>query len=97
RDVACPICGDTTVDKAPMAPRLLKSLGDRQERAAQAMAKTKQLLRELREHVESSADNVGDKFADEARKIHYGEVEERAIYGDATLEEAEDLAEEGVP
>ena len=48
-------------------------------------------------HEEKNADYVGDKFADEARKIHSGEAEERGIYGETTPEEAEELQEEGVP
>jgi hypothetical protein len=97
REVICPVCGDTKIDKAPMAPRLLKSRGDKPERAAQAAQAATQALRELRSHVEKTCDNVGDKFAEEARKIHYGEADARSIYGDATDEEAKDLAEEGVP
>lgn len=53
-------------------------------------------LRELRDHVVKNADNVGKKFPEEARKMHYGESESRAIYGEATSEEAKALAEEGV-
>ena len=54
-------------------------------------------LTELRDHVEKNCDNVGEKFAEEARKIHYGEVEARNIYGRSTDEESRDLVEEGVP
>ncbi len=53
-------------------------------------------LRELREKITASADYVGDRFAEEARKIHYQEVEPRGIYGEASREEAEALAEEGI-
>lgn len=53
-------------------------------------------IRELREHVVKNADAVGDRFAEEARKIHYGEVEHRSIYGSATAEEARELSEEGI-
>jgi hypothetical protein len=97
REVTCPDCGDTKIDKAPMAPRLLKSRGDKAERAARKAAQAGQMLRELRQHVETTCDNVGDKFAEEARKIHYGETDPRGIYGDATPDEARDLADEGVP
>jgi len=97
REVACPECGNTTIEKAPMAPRLLKSRGDKAERAAARKAALINQLRELRRHVEATCDNVGDKFAEEARKIHYGETDPRGIYGDATPEEARELAEEGSP
>jgi hypothetical protein len=53
-------------------------------------------LKELRDHLVKNADNVGTKFPDEARKMHYGEIEHRSIYGVASPEEAEDLAEEGI-
>lgn len=59
------------------------------EKAAAAMA-------ELHAHVEKNCEDVGDKFAEEARKIHYGESEERGIYGESSLEEAEELLEEGI-
>ena len=53
-------------------------------------------LRELREHVTKNADNVGTRFPEEARKMHYGDIEHRAIYGEASLDEARSLIEEGV-
>jgi hypothetical protein len=53
-------------------------------------------LRELREHVEKNAENVGRQFPNEARKIHYGDSEHRAIYGQATAEETRSLIDEGV-
>jgi hypothetical protein len=60
---------------------------------AQAM---RQHLREIRSKIEENCDYVGDKFADEARKIHYGETEARGIYGEATDEQHQELIEEGV-
>jgi hypothetical protein len=54
------------------------------------------LVRAMRAHVEANADNVGDRFADEAVKMHHGEIEGRAIYGSATPDDARMLAEEGV-
>lgn len=53
-------------------------------------------MRELKDKLLSHAENVGDKFGEEARKIHYGEAEQRGIYGKATLDEALELAEEGI-
>jgi hypothetical protein len=53
-------------------------------------------LKELRDHLTKNADNVGRKFSDEARKMHYGEIEHRSIYGEASPEEAKALHEEGV-
>jgi hypothetical protein len=53
-------------------------------------------LRKLRQHLTENAENVGRRFAEEARRIHYNEVEKRAIYGEATREDAKGLAEEGI-
>jgi hypothetical protein len=53
-------------------------------------------LKELREHLTKNADNVGAKFPEEARKMHYGEAEHRSIYGVASPEEAKELSEEGI-
>ena len=53
-------------------------------------------LKELRDHIVKNADNVGRKFPEEARKMHYGETEHRSIYGEASPEEAKELIEEGV-
>lgn len=90
----CPHCGSSHVEKAPMAPavRTSRSVEARKDRAV-AMA----MAAKVREHIKENFDYVGDKFADEARKIHNGESEERAIYGETTPEEARALAEEGVP
>ena len=54
-------------------------------------------LKELRDHLTSNADNVGQRFPEEARKMHYGESEHRSIYGEASPDEAKALAEEGIP
>ena len=53
-------------------------------------------LKELREHIVKNADDVGQKFPEEARKMHYGETEHRSIYGVASPEDAKELAEEGI-
>ena len=53
-------------------------------------------IKELRDHIVKNADNVGEKFPNEARKMHYGEIEHRPIYGEASPEEAKSLIEEGV-
>ena len=53
-------------------------------------------IKELRDHIVKNADNVGEKFSNEARKMHYGEIEHRPIYGEASPEEAKSLIDEGV-
>ena len=63
------------------------------------MAKERELrakLKELREHIVKNADNVGERFSNEARKMHYGDIEHRPIYGEASPDEARALIEEGV-
>jgi hypothetical protein len=64
---------------------------------AEQSKKLRKMLGEVRDYVETNFDDVGDEFPDEARKIYYGESEDRAIYGNASEEEAKDMAEEGVP
>ena len=53
-------------------------------------------LKELRDHLTANAENVGRKFPEEARRMHYGEIEHRSIYGEASAEDAKSLAEEGI-
>ena len=60
------------------------------------MGKIREAMVEMRRHVEKNADYVGPKFADEARKIHYGETGQRSIYGEATDSESEALRDEGI-
>lgn len=65
-------------------------------RVAQLAAEAAQALRALREEVQKTCDYVGDKFAEEARKMHYGEAEQRSIYGETTFDEAKELRDEGI-
>ncbi len=59
-------------------------------------AEAKEVLNKMRQHVEANCDYVGKEFAEEARKMHYGETEERGIYGESTVEETTALLEEGI-
>lgn len=100
RKVACPVCGDTKVGKVPVAPRISKGAGNDRSAVDDAKIRSAQFenaLDRLHKHVEENCDYVGDRFAQEARDIHYGIAEERGIYGQATRKEAKELAEEGVP
>jgi hypothetical protein len=96
--VECPSCGSNKVGKALMAPAV--STGKKREKIALAMnemqKKAMAEMKALSEKIRENADYVGDKFAEEARKIHFGETEQRGIYGEATLDEAKSLAEDGV-
>ena len=118
--VECPVCGDSKVEKALMAPTLAgtKKRGRPSPPAAMpapsaeaavtseapspvAMISPEERefrskLKELRDHLTANADNVGKKFPEEARKMHYGETEHRSIYGEASPQDAKDLHEEGI-
>lgn len=100
--VSCPICGAAEVEKAPMAPAVPKKGGgtDASDLFSSDPSTVKQMLGALaavqRKLVEGS-DWVGDRFASEARAIHLGEAGARSIHGRATREQAESLAEDGIP
>jgi hypothetical protein len=70
--------------------------GELAEAAVKAKA-MREWVSNVRKHVEKNAEYVGEKFPDEARAIHYGDAEERQIYGEATVEDAKELIEEGIP
>jgi hypothetical protein len=91
-EITCPECGDTHVEKALMAP----SIGRSRASAPISPAQLRAALVELRRQVESHCDYVGPQFAEEARRIHYGESDQRGIYGEASTEESRELAEEGI-
>ena len=150
--IACPICGDTVIGKAPMAPRIAKGVARAADRAREqaeavaanappsaapaapanavpaalpapipapvplpnaadvvaalppslndaqreAVAEVMRQLTEVRRSVEKNCDYVGDRFAEEARRIHYGESDPRGIYGEASDEEVAEHNDEGV-
>jgi hypothetical protein len=113
--IACPDCGSTAVEKAPMAPRLGRSTKGRasepesreapagtpapasdNDNAPPSPAQLRRALQVLRHHVEQNCENVGARFAEEARRIHKGDAEARGIYGEATRSEAKALIEDGI-
>jgi hypothetical protein len=95
--LVCPVCNSRKVMKAIMAPALSNAVGKQKSAPApDELRKMRQFMTGLRKYVEENAENVGTKFPEEARKIHYGETEERPIYGEATVSEAKELIEEGV-
>lgn len=100
-DVNCALCGDTNVSKALMAPNI--STGKDRDKAKADHPDLKELvhrahgaLKELRAHVETTHENVGAAFPEEVRKIYYGEANERPVFGEASVEEAKELIEEGI-
>jgi len=98
--VECPMCGDVEITKMPSAPRL--NLGapepaqPKQEVVSAPNAQLQAAWLKLVQQVMANTEDVGERFADEARKIHYGESDERGIRGQATREETEALLEEGI-
>lgn len=102
--VECPVCGDTAIVKLLSAPRLNLGNAKAPQQAATPTASSNvpaelspeaRWMRAVRE-VLSKTEDVGERFADEARKMHYGETEERGIRGQATPEQAEALIDEGI-
>jgi len=110
--VNCPTCGSDKVERAIMAPQIVSKKGREKaapapmametpapESTSLMMAQERELrakLKELRDNIVKNADNVGERFPNEARKMHYGDIEHRPIYGEASPDEARALIEEGV-
>lgn len=110
--LACPSCGNSEVVKAPMAPNIATGVQAPEKPAVPAAAAPaamhaayagqdikahfKRFLEEVKTHVEENFDYVGKEFAEEARKIHYGEEAARPIYGEATPAESAALRDEGI-
>lgn len=97
--VACPLCADSMVSKMPSAPRLNlgASRGDEPVPAgARPEAAMQAAWMRIARHVLANTDDVGEKFAEEARRIHYGEAEARNIRGQASPEQTAELIEEGI-
>ena len=97
--VTCPVCADDQVTRLPSAPRLnVSNLRGEPETAAVPDAQTAmqtQWMRAVR-HLMEQTEDVGERFPEEARRIHYGEIEQRGIRGQATREAADALREEGI-
>jgi hypothetical protein len=93
--VTCPICNAGEVEKAPMAPNVAVKGNSAPDPAAVKKALAE--MADLQKRMLEKSDFVGDRFPDEARAIHLGEAEARAIHGRATREEARNLTDEGIP
>ena len=89
--IECPECGDTHIEKAPMAPAIGMTRSERRAAFHRSMA------RQARQHIAENFDYVGESFPEEARRIHEGEVAERPIWGEASIAEAKEMIEEGLP
>lgn len=105
--LTCPVCGHNEVERLPSAPRLNLSSSRAESAQKGGTAKTaegeggapaalKQLYLKAVRHVLANTEDVGDRFAEEARRMHYDEAPERGIRGTTSREEAQELAEEGI-
>ena len=90
--LSCPYCGSAKVEKAPMAPRVGRSDGPKSE-----VKDMLSQLSSLQAKMLSNSEWVGEDLPDRARAMHLGEIEKRAVHGNATAEQAKSLMEEGVP
>ena len=102
--ISCPVCGSANVEKNMMAPQLHsrnppEETEPRKPKAELSKPKSaaEQSLTELRKYIEKKSEYVGKRFAHEARAIHLGDAPSRSIYGEAKIEEARTLLDEGVP
>ena len=95
--VECSVCGSTVVTKAPMAPAV-PAREESEARTLEAPASgAERALAALRRHVEANSDYVGGDFVTQARAMHDGDIPQRSIHGEARLDEAKKLLEDGVP
>jgi hypothetical protein len=90
--VQCPFCSSTRIEKAPMAPRVSRSV-----RGEERIGARLQELASLQRKLLSNSEYVGDELPDQARAMHLGEIEPKQVHGQASADEARSLIEEGVP
>ena len=97
--VSCPVCNSADVSKSLMAPSVATARKKEEVRTLAPGAAEREAVRKVTEIVtalRSNAEDVGERFADEARKIHYGEAEMRGIIGQASGDQVQALMEEGI-
>jgi hypothetical protein len=98
--VACPVCSIAEIQRLPAAPRIRRFTAEASpvplQQAGTQLPGTRQAMAQALARLAVDADDVGDRFPEEARRIHYQEVPERAIRGQATLHETRELLEEGI-
>ena len=99
--IVCPYCNSTKIQKSLMAPNIntkstsKNSKNNNKQKLAQNNLQNQ--IKKFKKYIEKNTDNVGKNFAEEARKIYYGETKSRPIRGESTEKEAQDLLEEGIP
>ncbi|MDA0654171.1 MAG: DUF1178 family protein [Proteobacteria bacterium] len=91
----CPLCGDDEIERAPMAPNVSTSRA-RKKSEKEYTRRAMTALTNAQALVQANCEDVGDRFADEARKIHHGETEKRNIWGSASPEDVSALQDEGI-
>jgi len=91
--VSCPSCNNIQIKKGLMAPNISKKSNSKISKSSKSIASN---VKKLKKIIEKEFDYVGDKFAEEAKKIKYGEVKERAIYGEASFEQTKELIDEDI-
>ena len=91
--LTCPSCNSTQIKKGLMAPNLSKKSNSKISKRNKSIASN---VKKLKKIIEKEFDYVGDKFTEEAKKIKYGEVKERAIYGEASIEQTRELMDEDI-
>ena len=99
--IVCPYCNSTKIKKSLMAPNInTKSTSKNSKKSNEKKLAQNDLenqIKKFKKYIEKNTDNVGKNFAEEARKIYYGETKSRPIRGESTKNEAKELAEEGIP
>ena len=93
----CVICSSREVEKSLMVPSINPGSDEKQKTLISAQSDIEKEIRDLKHKIKTTATDVGENFSTEARAMHYGEKEEKPIIGKASLDEAKDLAEEGIP
>ena len=91
--ISCPLCESNKVNKALMTPNLSKKSNTKNIKSKKSVASN---ISKLKKIIEKDFDYVGDKFTEEAKKMKYGESDERSIYGEATLEQTKELIDEDI-
>lgn len=97
--LSCPICDANNIEKKLSIPAVSKKANQSENIATKtplSPEEVRMIIKDFRRHVTNNFENVGDKFTEESRKIHYGESEERGIYGKASIKDIRELNDEGI-
>ena len=95
--IVCPYCNSTKIQKSLMAPNINTKNSEKNNKKKLVHNNLENQIKKFKKYIEKNTDNVGKNFAEEARKIYYGETKSRPIRGESTEKEAQELAEEGIP